>query len=534
MRALILFCNLEEKWVMKRFLVLLTIVLLAMQPICVFAGFGKPKANGSSTCAPARVCAQNSSLAENIQRRAASANQTYALQTCARARLHQTPGLINPAAELGGPPWDEQLVLSFPQNWASNPSASRSAELIYSVDAVAQTDSSGYGPAYLLNGLTDQGYWYQVGVCFCWPESFLGIYYPDDGFHMIYEVWDPSGTSIFPSNGGVGVDDFTGNTVNIDDMIYLELYISSGQVVMDAIDRNAGAIASETYSAEGANQFIGTNGPHNAKGFFSGLMTEWYHDNPYYGNESEVDYAQYFNGVLSSAYMYIDEYNPSTSQVLFSGGKLVSYSAGYAGLVGYYLEGATEYSDAFDFVTGAVPLVPITFSYSVQGGGSGYGSPTLTCWFCGVLQYVSVTSLPITFSMDQGTNWTITNLLSGSSTSERWQTNQQTSKGVFSPQTFNIVYYHQFFDTLSYSVVGGGSPAAPILTYYQFGKGYSWTLTTSAAGCWLDAGSTPSLTNPLGGSSSSERWALQLSSYFGLFPSVSSSLTIIFMYYHQF
>jgi hypothetical protein len=42
------------------------------------------------------------------------------------------------------------------------------------VTAVAQTDaSSGYGPAYLLNGLTDKGYWYQVGLAWNWGHQLL-------------------------------------------------------------------------------------------------------------------------------------------------------------------------------------------------------------------------------------------------------------------------------------------------------------------------------------------------------------------------
>ena len=58
--------------------------------------------------------------------------------------------------------YDEQLGLSFTQNWTS---------LAYNVTAVARNDTSGIGPAYLLNGCTNQGYWYQVGLSYNWLST---------------------------------------------------------------------------------------------------------------------------------------------------------------------------------------------------------------------------------------------------------------------------------------------------------------------------------------------------------------------------
>ena len=43
--------------------------------------------------------------------------------------------------------------------------------LAVNVKAVAQADPSGYGPCYLLNGLTSSGWWYQVGLSYNWPDS---------------------------------------------------------------------------------------------------------------------------------------------------------------------------------------------------------------------------------------------------------------------------------------------------------------------------------------------------------------------------
>src|SRR5439155_18815347 len=86
--------------------------------------------------------------------------------------------------------YDEQLGTTFTQSFAS---------ITYNVTAVAQSDTNGYGPAYLLNGLGSTGYWYQVGISYDWPFT-AGGYNP--GFGMNYEVFDSQGASVFPLYGG--------------------------------------------------------------------------------------------------------------------------------------------------------------------------------------------------------------------------------------------------------------------------------------------------------------------------------------------
>ena len=53
------------------------------------------------------------------------------------------------------PNYDVQEVMVFAQSYS---------QLEFNVTAVAQCDANGYGPAYLLNGLSNTGYWYQVGI----------------------------------------------------------------------------------------------------------------------------------------------------------------------------------------------------------------------------------------------------------------------------------------------------------------------------------------------------------------------------------
>ncbi|MEM4093255.1 MAG: hypothetical protein QW837_09485, partial [Conexivisphaerales archaeon] len=64
--------------------------------------------------------------------------------------------------------WDEQLGESFTQSFTS---------MAFNVTAIAQESSYGYGPAYLLNGLSNTGYWYQVGLSYDWPHANGGYNY---------------------------------------------------------------------------------------------------------------------------------------------------------------------------------------------------------------------------------------------------------------------------------------------------------------------------------------------------------------------
>jgi len=84
--------------------------------------------------------------------------------------------------------------------------------------------------------------------------------------------------------------------------------------------------------------------------------------------------------------------------------------------------------------------------------------------------------------------------------------------------------------TVSYSVVGGGSPTAPVFHYVVYGVGKSLTLTKVATNVKVDGGSSWSVTpNPLGGSGSSQRWhsTQPLSG-------TASATTIQFIFQHQY
>jgi hypothetical protein len=268
--------------------------------------------------------------------------------------------------------YDEQLGTTFTQSFVS---------IAYNVTAVAQSDTNGYGPAYLLNGLGSTGYWYQVGVSYDWPFT-VGGYNP--GFNMNYEVFSPQGVSVFPLSGGGGLSSIQ---VNPGDTVLLHLNFSAlgRNVVMMAKDWNTQSTSSTVFSAKGATSFVGLTNNFEQNGFFTGLMSEWYHVTPYLNNEGEVAYSDQ-SIALSSAWMWMDEFNIAGGLV-FSNATTspVALSSRPNELQPFYSHGAYEAVDSYKFVTGFQPppvqvsrptpsLVsadvnqPLSFTCSATGG----------------------------------------------------------------------------------------------------------------------------------------------------------------------
>ncbi len=289
-----------------------------------------------------------------------SSPKLVATQVCACATQASGSSSTLPELRGHGPPnqvnYDEQLGITFTQSFTS---------LEYNVTAVVQTDPLlDTGPAYLLNGLSDTGFWYQVGVSWNWGPGQT----PGTGFDMIYEVFNPSGNSIYPINGG-GLSAFSG-TVNPGDMIVLNLYFNSGQVVMLSEDLNTGAYAQQTFSAESGTFFTGLNNVANSNGFFTGLMTEWYHGAPYYANLQGTLYST--NVTISSGWMWMDEFNANNDQLVFAGNSTSpsSFTADPTQLQEFAYNGTTEYASGLEFVTGAAGGTTTTTSASTTNSSS--------------------------------------------------------------------------------------------------------------------------------------------------------------------
>jgi zinc-ribbon domain len=187
--------------------------------------------------------------------------------------------------------YDQQVSLIFTQNFQA---------MNYNVTALPQTDSSGYGPAYLLNGLSDTGYWYQVGLAYNWPLA-SGTSY-DSGFHFIWEVFTPNGTTTNPVLSRIP------DNVNQGDIVRLNLSFLSGNVVMSASDYSTGASSTHSYTAGGGTVFTGSSSTPNTRTPTS-LMTEWYHPSPSETTMKQVTYTE-IGPAIQSAWICIGEYVP--------------------------------------------------------------------------------------------------------------------------------------------------------------------------------------------------------------------------------
>jgi sugar lactone lactonase YvrE len=173
------------------------------------------------------------------------------------------------------------------------------------------------------------------------------------------------------------------------------------------------------------------------------------------------------------------------------------------------------------------PPAAFSASYGVQGGGAGLSPPTLTYMSGGVPKTVTLTATPTSYSMDYGSTWSVTGTLAGSTSSERWATNQPTSGTASGTQAVSFNFYHQYNVKLGYNITGGGTGyGSPSVSYSQFG-----TQISSSAGstAWVDSGSSYSYQNPLVGSSSSERWFATATTC-----TVTSAAPVSIAFYHQY
>lgn len=388
----------------------------------------------------------------------------------AQPMAHTTPPTGKGTTPIGekldsSPPpvnWDEQLGLTISQSKGS---------LAYNVSAVEQSDSDGYGPAYLLNGLTNIGDWYQAGLAYDWPLA-GGGYQP--GFTFLYESFNSSGVSVFPANGGGGLLNYSG-PINEGDQILLSLNFTGSEVVMFSEDWNTGATAWTNFTSDGGSIFVGLETSNNANGFFSGLMTEQYHALPYTGQEGAETYSNPYVG-LSSATMWIDEYDPNTNVTLFTGSTAdIPYSNPNL-LLSFSTNGTSEASDAYEFITGSNFLVPVTVSYGIVGGGSAYSAPILNYVSDGAPENVTLTPSPTLYLMDQGSSWQVTNPLNGSSSSERWITPEPNGT-VTTATTLIILYTHEFQVGFGSTPEGGGSVSPSVAGWYDAGIPLNLTAT---------------------------------------------------------
>ncbi|MEM0117686.1 MAG: hypothetical protein QXV32_04505 [Conexivisphaerales archaeon] len=243
--------------------------------------------------------------------------------------------------------------------------------LAYNITAIAQNNSLGFGPAYLLNGLTDSGYWYQAGVAYNWYPGFGG----GTGFSFIYAVFAPNGSIVFPqASNSAGLQPFAG-TVNNGDLILVTMTIgngsSAGFLFMSAYDWNTGATALVSYRSFNATVFLGRgSAPEAAHGFFTGLMTEQYFSGTEISNPKFVSYTS--TKGLDSSYMFIDMTDRLNNSVIFQTERFVTLQDGNVQELKW--SNLTEFSTTFGFYTG--DSKGQTFSPPVVNTSKGYSQPS--------------------------------------------------------------------------------------------------------------------------------------------------------------
>lgn len=324
--------------------------------------------------------------------------------------------------------------------------------------------------------------------------------------------------------------------MNSGDRVLLSLTFTGTTVQMLAQDWNTGATAMTTFSSEGSSSFVGlpTYGA-NSDGFFSGIMTEWYHATVYTGNEGEVTYTN--NAVaISSAWMWIDEFDSAASDmpifvnqtqtpVSFANqGQFYSFAAG----------GATIYGSAHQFITGMLNMTsssPTTVSSTItlKAAATEASSPSFSATYTLAGQPKTAILVPgaTVLEADAGTSMTVSIASSGSSATDLWVFNGTSGAEVTFPAGTSptYIYYHLLRQVVVYQVAGGGQalPASSELelTYQEAPAVASATpaqapatqvLGITPAVVYALLGSTASIDGPVQGGAG-ERWAASTQSW---------------------
>jgi hypothetical protein len=240
---------------------------------------------------------------------------------------------------------------------------------------------------------------------------------------------------------------------------------------------------------------------------------------------------------LSSGTIYVR--NASNPSAIVSKIPFVSSQAEITLFPGKYLlelyQGNLSYgSGAINATAGNNSLflgyIPLEFSYSIQGGGSGYSAPTFTYYYNGIKENVTLISSPVTYYADNGSTWTVLSQLTGSTGTERWVLNQENSGTATTVLETKFEYYNQYNLTIGYTIMDGGSGySTPMLSYSSLGSTRSATLSSNATSYWVDGGSSWSVTNPLADSTTTERWETVVDS-----GTMTVAGTITLDYYHQY
>jgi hypothetical protein len=172
---------------------------------------------------------------------------------------------------------------------------------------------------------------------------------------------------------------------------------------------------------------------------------------------------------------------------------------------------------------------PLSVSFTVSGG-TAPSPPVLTSTSVGQEFSVQLfAGAPPTW-VDAGSGYSISSLLLGSSSDERWLTEASTSGIASGPTTLDLDYFHQVQVAFSYSVAEGGSINPSNATFVSFGAQSFFPISTIQQSVWADFGTVLGFQGTFVGNSPLERWEL------GSAPSVvlTKPEVLSLVYFHQF
>jgi hypothetical protein len=142
--------------------------------------------------------------------------------------------------------------------------------------------------------------------------------------------------------------------------------------------------------------------------------------------------------------------------------------------------------------------ITMTVSYSITGGGSGYSPSVFNYMQGGTSRNYTMTITPTSLSVDGGAPWSVSpNPLGGSTSSERWYSNQ-TLSGTASPTSLVFSFQHQYALTMAVSPAGAGSTTPPAGANW-YDSGVSVTISANAASGYSFTGWSGAGTNAYAG-----------------------------------
>ncbi len=152
---------------------------------------------------------------------------------------------------------------------------------------------------------------------------------------------------------------------------------------------------------------------------------------------------------------------------------------------------------------------PITVSYHIPGSnGSNSNPPTFTGSSFGSNLTFPLDISSRTYWLDANSTYSVTNLLPGSNSTDRWISISNNTGVIASPKSLNLTFYHQFALNFSYAVSGGGvPPSLPVVNYTSFNGTASYRLSNISSAVWVNAGTALNVSASMVSPNSTERWA---------------------------